>query len=499
MINPEDVIVMYIIHETLNNRNIYRIKDTVSGRMTDTTLDIVNKFSLDCSKAEKITISSIDKYNGSFKRGINDLDTWCRLHNRLDILEDYNTATNELKACNIARGSIQKVNWKCNKCGNNWSTHVKSRTTNKTECPVCRIKDGKYKIHTEENNFVNKVKELGLDYLLKEIQLDSNTDIEKLYASDRRTYTWKCHKCQREFKNCIQNRIRGQKCPYCSKTGTSIPEQVVYLALKKYYPDTLYRYKFGKYEADIYIPSVNTIIDYRGMYYHKDREYIDDLKESIFKDNGFNQIIILASNEYHNIENNNYVYFDGKDFTWLLSTIYNRLKLNNIIDENITNKVIDEAVANRSQNRVINCVAETNPELLEIWDDEANKGSGVTLYNVTKGTKYKAWFRCKKCGNSYYAFIRKQVIGQRCPICNGTSTLTGVNDLATTDAYILKAWDFDKNNEIGVTPYSVKAGSLKRAFIKCNNCGMSSDYQVRDIVNRARTIKCNRCKHKFFE
>ena len=332
MINPEDVIVMYIIHETLNNRDIYRIKDTVSGRMTDTTLDIVTKFSLDCSNAEKITINSLGKYSGYFKRGINDLDTWCRIHNRLGMLDEYNNADNELKATEISRGSVKKVNWVCNKCGNKWSTVLNIRVRNESNCPECMIKAGKYRVHTEENNFVNKAKELGLDYLLKEIQLPANIDINELYASDKKSYTWQCVKCHREFNNCIVNRFRGQKCPYCSKTGTSIPEQVVYLALKKYYPDTLYRYKFGKYEADIYIPSVNTIIDYRGMYYHKDREYVDDLKESIFKENGFNQIIILASNEYHNIENNKYIYFDGKDFTWLLSTIYNRLKLNNVID-----------------------------------------------------------------------------------------------------------------------------------------------------------------------
>lgn len=498
MIKAEDVIVVYIIHETSTNKDIYRIKDTVSGRMTDTTLDIVNKFSLDCSNAEKITINSLEKYSGSFKRGINDLDTWRRLHNRLDILAEYNNADNELKATEISRGSIKRVNWVCNKCGNKWNTVLNIRVRNESNCPECMIKAGKYKVHTEENKFVNKAKALGLDYLLKEIQLPDNIDINDLYASDKKSYTWQCTRCHREFNNCIVNRFRGQKCPYCSKTGTSVPEQVIYLALKQYYPDALYRHKFGKYEADICIPSLNTILDYRGMYYHKDREYIDDLKESIFNKNGFNQIIVLASSEYNNIEKNQYIFFDGKNFTWLLTTIYNRLKIKDDLDKNATDKIVDKAIANRKQDRVINCVAETNPELLEIWDDEKNKDSGITLYNVTKGTKYKAWVKCKKCGNSYYAFIRKQVIGQRCPICNGTGTFAGANDVSTTDPYILTVWDFEKNDAIGIKPSSVKAGSLKRAFIKCNYCGYSLDYQIRDIVKRKDTIKCNACKHKFF-
>lgn len=499
MIDPKNVVVKYIIHEASNDRDIYRIKDNESGRMADTTLDIIQKFSVNYSDAEKITISSLDRYSGSFKKGINDLDTWCRLHNRLDILAEYNNTDNELKATEISRGSIKRVNWVCGKCGNKWNTVINIRVRNESNCPECMIKAGKYKVHTEENKFINKAKVLGLDYLLKEIQLPDNMDINELYASDRRTYTWKCIKCHKEFRNCIQNRLKGQKCPYCSRTGTSIPEQVVYLALKQYYPDALYRYKFGKYEADIYIPSLNTIIDYRGMYYHKDREYIDDLKEETFKENGFNQIIILASNEYDNKENNQYIFFDGKNFAWLLTTIYNRLKIKNCLDKNTTDKIVDKAIADIKQDKVINCVAETNPELLEIWDEEANKDSGITLYNVTKGTKYKAWFKCKKCGNSYYASIRKQVIGQRCPACNGTSTIAGTNDVATTDPYILLAWDFAKNNEIGIQPSSVRAGSLKRVFLKCNHCGYSLDYQVRDITQRKNTIKCSLCKHKFFE
>ena len=499
MIDAKNVKVMYIINETSTNKNIYRIKDTESGRMTDTTIDIVNKFGLDCSKAETITINSLENFSGSFRRGINDLDTWCRLHNRLDILADYNAANNEISADSIARGSIQKVNWACNKCGNKWSTHVKSRTTNKTECPKCRIDSGKYKVRTQENLFVNKARGLVMEYLIKEIQLDEGIDIHTLYASDRRTFNWKCSKCNRVYSNCIQNKIKGQKCPYCSKAGTSVPEQVIYLAIKRHYSDTQYRYKIAGYEADIYIPSINTIIDYRGMYYHKDREYIDDLKERLFKENGFNQIIILASNSYSNKENNQYIFFDGKSFAWLINTIYNKLKIKGEVNKETANKVVNKAIANRSTDKVINCVAETNPELLEIWDYEANKDSGITLYSVTKGTKYKAWFKCNKCSNSYYAFIRKQVIGQRCPVCNGSKVIAGVNDTATTDPYVLSVWDFDRNNEIGVSPYSIKSGSLKRIFIKCRYCSLSSDYQLRDIINRKNTIKCNACKHKFFE
>lgn len=235
------------------------------------------------------------------------------------------------------------------------------------------------------------------------------------------------------------------------------------------------------------------------MYFHDGREYIDDTKESFFITNNYNLLVILAQYDYSNTVNGRYLFFDGKDFTWLISTIYTMLNIQPLPTNTDIQRFYNESLKNRNSNKVINCIAETNPEILEIWDFEKNGDSGLTPYNLTRGTKYKAWFWCPKCGNSYYSQIRKQVAGQRCPTCYGSTSVTSENSLAATHPEILPIWDFEKNSENGITPDTIRPGSSKTVFIKCRNCGDSEDYQMRDIVKRENTIKCRQCKARYFQ
>lgn len=80
-----------------------------------------------------------------FIPGINDLETYCKKqHPELGyILEEFtglDSDGNEIKASEISRASIKKVQWKCNKCHKIWLAEPHSRTgTYKTGCPHCAI------------------------------------------------------------------------------------------------------------------------------------------------------------------------------------------------------------------------------------------------------------------------------------------------------------------------------------------------------------------------
>ena len=86
---------------------------------------------------------------------------------------------------------------------------------------------------------------------------------------------------------------------YCKPTkvhsrrnGTSLPEQIILYYVRDIFEDTKSRYVFfngkEKYEADIYVPSLNLVIEYDGAYYHKNsRKYNFDVqKNKFFKSNG---------------------------------------------------------------------------------------------------------------------------------------------------------------------------------------------------------------------
>lgn len=227
-IDPKNVVIKYIIYETDLDKTTYRILDKESGRMVDTTKDTIDKFHIAPENPVKLKVKSIKTYSGRLKTGLNDLDTWCRMNNALDILEQYNSATNELKATEVSRGSINRVNWKCQKCGKEWPAIIKVRTSSRCGCPHCAIEEGRYRIHTDADLFINKAKALGLEYLIKEFNEDS-LDINTVYASNQTSIHWKCAKCGHEFTNCIPNRLRGQGCPKCRRVGTSVSEQVVIL------------------------------------------------------------------------------------------------------------------------------------------------------------------------------------------------------------------------------------------------------------------------------
>ncbi len=115
-------------------------------------------------------------------------------------------------------------------------------------------------------------------------------------------------------------------------------------------------------------------------------------------------------------------------------------------------------------------LASLYPELLEEWDFEKNIIIGLDPYNITPGSGKKANWICKKCGYSWDAAINHRVHGRGCPFCAGKVVITGKNDLATLRPDLMKEWDYDKNNKIGLNPTKLPIRTAKKAFWVCSAC-----------------------------
>ncbi len=108
-------------------------------------------------------------------------------------------------------------------------------------------------------------------------------------GSNKRVW-WKCSRCGHEWQAIIAKRtsfrsnLRPSDCPNCSATfGTSFPEQSVFFYVKKAFSDAENRYsgaKFNISEFDIYIPSLQTAVEYDGKAYHSSEK---SLKREIEK------------------------------------------------------------------------------------------------------------------------------------------------------------------------------------------------------------------------
>ena len=63
---------------------------------------------------------------------------------------------------------------------------------------------------------------------------------------------------------------------------TSFPEQALFFYVQKSFPDAQNSYTLGDYEYDIYIPSINTVIEYDGTFHHKDNKENTDEKRNAY-------------------------------------------------------------------------------------------------------------------------------------------------------------------------------------------------------------------------
>lgn len=114
-----------------------------------------------------------------------------------------------------------------------------------------------------------------------------------------------------------------------------------------------------------------------------------------------------------------------------------------------------------------NDLATSHPALATEWSD---RNLPLTPDRINEKSRENVWWHCPKCGNEWKAVVSSRVRGSRCPVCADRQVLSGYNDLATTNAYLLAEWDYEKNTEI--VPERVSPNSLRSVWWKCR-CGHS--------------------------
>lgn len=108
-------------------------------------------------------------------------------------------------------------------------------------------------------------------------------------------------------------------------------------------------------------------------------------------------------------------------------------------------------------------IAEKYPELLQEWDYSKND---ITPNAAYTGSAKKVWWKCEK-NHSYLQAINyktKKYPKKTCPFCSHQKLLKGFNDLETTHNYILKEWDYEKND---ILPSEIGVGVHKKVWWKC--------------------------------
>lgn len=110
-----------------------------------------------------------------------------------------------------------------------------------------------------------------------------------IFANTNQFIWWLCPICGHEWKAKGSNRNAGKRgCPRCANCrNSSVPEQLLFRTVKKYYPDAINRHRIEKDEIDVFVPSLNIGFEYDGQRFHNKKKLPKDIaKTKRLIDNG---------------------------------------------------------------------------------------------------------------------------------------------------------------------------------------------------------------------
>ena len=96
-----------------------------------------------------------------------------------------------------------------------------------------------------------------------------------------------------------------------------------------------------------------------------------------------------------------------------------------------------------------------------------NDKLGIKPNELLVGSIKKVYWICSK-GHKYDRSIYDRLHGRgNCPYCGNRKVLQGYNDLATTNPELLKDWDYEENDKLGIKPNEITNGGKEKVWWKC--------------------------------
>lgn len=418
---------------------------------------------------------------------------------REDLLIDWDFEKNERAPSDYSPQGNEYVFWKCHICGYEWKAKVSNRYHGRG-CPCCSNRV----LVPGKNDLETRFPELAKEWHpIKNGELKPS---DVMPGSARKVW-WLCP-VGHEYVSSLNKRTSGQgtNCPICnSGRQTSFREQALFYYIKKLYPHTISRYKpnnFGQFELDIYIPELNTAIEYDGVAWHKENKYErEQRKYKLCKEAGIKLIRvkekmpeqldlqladkIISSDDFESEEG----------FTKVIHTVLGRISLGqhfywiNPIDVNLSR---DRFEIMKYATQIKNSFADKFPELAKEWHPIKNGTLEPTMFKPKSG--FKAWWICPRCGNEYEQQIGHRATGSGCPKCalKYMGNMYRMNLVrkkgSITNPILLKEWNYEKNGNL--TPQQFTNSSEYIVWWKCSKCGYEWKSKIKD---RKKAKNCPKC------
>lgn len=407
----------------------------------------------------------------------------------------------------------KKVWWLCHEGHPSYEARISDRVLHNSGCPYCSGRlpvVGKNDLQTwcEKNDREDLL--LDWDYLKNSL---SPKDVT--YASNKKV-NWVCHRCHNQFEKQIDQRtLRFFGCPKCKVSGTSFPEQFIYLCVLDVIHSAENRSKQYGWEIDIFIKELKIGIEYNGAYYHNkpsqiknDNEKRECLKKqgiqiiSVYEENsispiGFNDIVWKYSRQMENLEKLCVLLF--QKINYLCGTDYE-------VQSSAIERIYAEARKNTYGIKPEKSLGYLYPEIAVEWMTEKNEG--IDTFHIMAGTHDKYYWKCKKCGNVWLSKVSDRVHGHGCMLCgrkkqveswmnnrmNKYNFLQWCEDNNRTD--LLEDWDIQKNATLERTmPSQYSYGSNECVYWKNTLTGHTWRASISNRKTSMPGCYCKECSY----
>ena len=348
--------------------------------------------------------------------GYNDLKTLFP-----EVADEWNYDKNDTIPEDHIAGSHKKVYWKCKRCGNEWKAQIKERTYGATGCPNCAHY---YKTSIPEQAIYYYVKQIFPDAVnsyrpnfLNGMEIDVYIPKQKIGIEyDGRLWHYNEERDRRKSDLLKKNNIRLIRIKELDNTNNYCDYKVI----KSEYKD----------DIRVLTPTINKLLDILD---YPTKHNIDILSDSniiysMSTERKLQKSLLASGSEVlkeWNYKMNGLLTPDlvtpgsrkmvwwhcsvcGKDWQQSIKTkVKGGLKCSSCSYSNENHK----RTINKIKNGLVKSIADY-PNLLKEWNDVRDPST------VSRGSNYKAKWKCSVCGNEFEQFVKNRTIqNQGCPKC----------------------------------------------------------------------------------
>ena len=370
-------------------------------------------------------------------------------------------------------------------------------------CPVCSGKVGK------DNNLLVCFPKVAAEFH----STKNNANPSSIYKHSKTKYVWRC-----QFGHEWTRRLHLELSPELLmivvqvvplQQYTSKPELRLFTEFKALFPDTEHKFKFGKTELDVYIPSLKLALEFDGSYWHKDTILRDRRKNEFCQQRDI-KLVRVRQQPLQKILDTDILIpktkFTKKEMDAIVIRVFCELYNIEFMDMRIQKYLQSKTFVNEKLFEQYKTYLPLPPpekdtcknasKSVQHWDYDRNHP--LKPEHFTHGSNIKVFWKCPKDERHFHEYTIHDKTSKkfRCPVCHGIRATPDYN-LETEFPEIAKEWHPTKNKDKRPSQY-VKYSKAKVWWVSKNQSmsGRFISYRTRSgsILPIVQTSNWKPCK-----